>query len=122
MPRLVHLAGWGNGPDADTLTEPLMIPGERDLTVAVIGPTGTFGFGLIPQLQADGRVARINGIARRPFDPAAHGMNKAYRRGDVRTALPCRMRRRADVVVPWPSWSAAPRRMRRSGRSTSTAH
>ena len=59
--------------------------GEKDLTVAVTGPTGTFGFGLIPQLQADDRVARIVGIARRPFDPAAYGWTKMeYRRGDVR--------------------------------------
>jgi len=58
---------------------------ERDLTVAVTGPTGTFGFGLVPLLQADERVARITGVARRPFDPAAHGWTKmAYRRGDVR--------------------------------------
>jgi hypothetical protein len=46
---------------------------ERDLTVAVTGPTGTFGFGLIPLLQGDDRVSRIVGIARRPFDPAAYG-------------------------------------------------
>ena len=59
--------------------------GERDLTVAVTGPTGTFGFGLIPLLQADDRVTRIVGIARRPFDPAAYGWTKLeYRRGDVR--------------------------------------
>jgi nucleoside-diphosphate-sugar epimerase len=59
--------------------------GERDLTVAVTGPTGTFGFGLVPLLQADDRVARIVGIARRPFDPAAYGWTKMeYRRGDVR--------------------------------------
>src|SRR5690242_10370908 len=55
------------------------------LTVAVTGPTGTFRFGLIPLLQADDRVERIVGIARRPFDPAAHGWSKMeYRRGDVR--------------------------------------
>ena len=62
------------------------VPGEeKDLTVAVTGPTGTFGFGLIPLLQADNRVARIVGIARRPFDPAAYGWTKMeYRRGDVR--------------------------------------
>jgi nucleoside-diphosphate-sugar epimerase len=59
--------------------------GERDLTVAVTGPTGTFGFGLMPLLQADGRVTRIIGLARRPFDPAAYGWTKLeYRRGDVR--------------------------------------
>jgi nucleoside-diphosphate-sugar epimerase len=55
------------------------------LVVAVTGPTGTFGFGLMPLLQAEPRVARIVGIARRPFDPAGHGWTKMeYRRGDVR--------------------------------------
>ncbi len=58
---------------------------ERALSVAVTGPTGTFGFGLIPLLQSEPRVARIVGIARRPFDPSAHGWSKMeYRRGDVR--------------------------------------
>jgi nucleoside-diphosphate-sugar epimerase len=57
---------------------------DSELTVAVTGPTGTFGFGLIPLLQAEDRVARIVGIARRPFDPAAYGWTKLeYRRGDV---------------------------------------
>jgi nucleoside-diphosphate-sugar epimerase len=55
------------------------------LTVAVTGPTGTFGAGLIPLLQADARVGAITGIARRPFDPAARGWTKMrYREGDVR--------------------------------------
>jgi nucleoside-diphosphate-sugar epimerase len=75
--------------------------GVRDLTVAVTGPTGTFGFGLIPWLQADDRVARIVGIARRPFDPAGYGWTKMeYRRGDVRD--PGGLRDafdQADVVV-----------------------
>jgi nucleoside-diphosphate-sugar epimerase len=54
-------------------------------TIAVTGPTGTFGFGLVPRLQADDRVERIVGIARRPFDPLEHGWAKlAYRQGDVR--------------------------------------
>ncbi len=58
---------------------------ESDLTVAVTGPTGTFGAGLVPLLQADDRVRRIVGIARRPFDPAERGWTKMeYRRGDVR--------------------------------------
>ncbi len=58
---------------------------DTGLTVAVTGPTGTFGSGLVPQLQADDRVERIVGIARRPFDPQAHGWTKMeYRRGDVR--------------------------------------
>jgi nucleoside-diphosphate-sugar epimerase len=62
------------------------VPSSRaGLTVAVTGPTGTFGFGLIPLLQADDRIAAITGIARRPFDPAAHGWTKLrYRQGDVR--------------------------------------
>ena len=55
------------------------------LTVAVTGPTGTFGFGLLPLLEADARIARVVGIARRPFEPAEHGWTKLeYRRGDVR--------------------------------------
>ncbi len=55
------------------------------LTVAVTGPTGTFGFGLVPLLQDDERVQRVVGIARRPFDPAQRGWTKmTYRQGDVR--------------------------------------
>jgi nucleoside-diphosphate-sugar epimerase len=58
---------------------------ERDLTVAVTGPTGTFGSGLIPLLQKDPRIKKVVGIARRPFDPAARGWTKMdYRQGDVR--------------------------------------
>ncbi len=59
--------------------------GATDLTVAVTGPTGTFGFGLLPLLQDDDRIARVVGIARRPFDPESRGWTKmTYRRGDVR--------------------------------------
>ena len=50
-----------------------MSAAARDLVVAVTGPTGTFGFGLMPLLQADERVTRVIGIARRPFDPDQHG-------------------------------------------------
>ena len=75
--------------------------GETKLTVAVTGPTGTLGLGLMPLLQADDRVERIAGIARRPFAPAAHGWTKMqYRRGDVRD--PGALRDafgQADVVV-----------------------
>ena len=78
-----------------------MSQGERGLTVAVTGPTGTFGFGLIPLLQADERIARIIGIARRPFDPAEYGWTKLeYRRGDVRDPAALREAfEAADVVV-----------------------
>jgi nucleoside-diphosphate-sugar epimerase len=76
-------------------------PAERALTVAVTGPTGTFGAGLVPLLQADDRVDRVIGIARRPFDPAQHGWTKMeYRQGDVRDAAALREAfRGADVVV-----------------------
>lgn len=58
---------------------------ESGLTVAVTGPTGTFGTALMPLLQEDQRVDRVIGIARRPFDPAERGWAKMeYRRGDVR--------------------------------------
>jgi nucleoside-diphosphate-sugar epimerase len=58
---------------------------EPGLTVAVTGPTGTFGFGLIPLLEAEERVERVVGLARRPFNPSEHGWSKmTYRQGDVR--------------------------------------
>src|SRR4051812_46605517 len=74
---------------------------DTGLTVAVTGPTGTFGFGLMPLLQNDKRIERIVGIARRPFDPAEHGWTKMqYRQGDVRdqAALESAFEG-ADVVV-----------------------
>jgi nucleoside-diphosphate-sugar epimerase len=77
------------------------MPAGQRLTVAVTGPTGTFGSGLVPLLQKDRRVQRIIGIARRPFDPEARGWTKMrYRQGDVRdpTAL-SEAFRGADVVV-----------------------
>jgi len=58
---------------------------QDSLTVAITGPTGTFGFGLVPLLQDDARIAHMVGIARRPFDPGEHGWTKmTYRQGDVR--------------------------------------
>ncbi|MEA2438578.1 MAG: UDP-glucose 4-epimerase [Thermoleophilaceae bacterium] len=73
----------------------------KKLTVAVTGPTGTFGYGLMPLLQKDRRIARIVGIARREFDPASEGWSKmAYRRGDVREPDALEQAfRGADVVV-----------------------
>jgi nucleoside-diphosphate-sugar epimerase len=71
------------------------------LTVAVTGPTGTLGFGLMPLLEADDRVAHVTGVARRPFNPAAYGWTKTtYRRGDVRDPEVLRDAfRHAEVVV-----------------------
>ena len=78
-----------------------MASGANGLIVAVTGPTGTFGFGLMPLLQADARIGRIVGIARRPFDPAVQGWTKLeYRRGDVRDpAALAEAFAGADVVV-----------------------
>jgi nucleoside-diphosphate-sugar epimerase len=72
-----------------------------DLTVAITGPTGTFGFGLIPLLQEDDRVSRMIGIARRPFDPSDRGWTKLeYRQGDVRNIEDLEQAfKGADVVV-----------------------
>ena len=74
---------------------------ERDLTVAVTGPTGTFGSGLVPQLEADRRIGRVLGMARSRFDPAERGWTKMeYRQGDVRDpAALADAFRDADVVV-----------------------
>lgn len=71
------------------------------LTVAVTGPTGTFGHGLLPLLQTEDRVERIVGIARRPFDPTTRGWTRLeYRRGDVRDPVAlAEAFQGADVVV-----------------------
>jgi nucleoside-diphosphate-sugar epimerase len=55
----------------------------------------------MPLLQEDGRVDRVIGIARRPFDPAERGWTKMeYRRGDVRDIEVLRASfDGADVVV-----------------------
>lgn len=63
-----------------------MPPKKTGLTVAATGPTGTFGFGLMPLLQDDDRIERIVGIARRPFDPSEHGWTKMeYRQATCAT-------------------------------------
>jgi nucleoside-diphosphate-sugar epimerase len=54
------------------------------LTVAVTGPTGEIGLPLMSELEADPAVGSVRGMARRAFDPAAEGWEKAsYRRGDI---------------------------------------
>jgi nucleoside-diphosphate-sugar epimerase len=74
---------------------------DEALTVAVTGPTGTFGAGLLPLLEADDRVASVVGVARRPWDPSGDGYRKVvYRRGDVRdTDALAEAFSGADVVV-----------------------
>lgn len=54
------------------------------LTVAVTGPTGEIGRAVVGALERSHEVARVLGMARRPFDPAEQGWRKVfYRRGDV---------------------------------------
>jgi nucleoside-diphosphate-sugar epimerase len=60
-------------------------PAPKQLTIAITGPTGTFGHGLVPLLQADKQVRKLIGVARRPFEPDGKGWTKMeYRQGDVR--------------------------------------
>ena len=57
---------------------------SRSLTVAVTGPTGEIGKPFLAALERVPEVERVIGMARRPFDIAAHGWEKVeYRRGDV---------------------------------------
>lgn len=54
------------------------------LTVAVTGPTGEIGKPFIAALEKLPEVTRVIGMARRPFDPEAHGWGKTeYRQGDI---------------------------------------
>jgi UDP-glucose 4-epimerase len=53
-------------------------------TVAVTGPTGDIGISAVSALEQHPEVERVVGMARRPFDPVAHGWTKAeYRQGDI---------------------------------------
>ena len=73
----------------------------RDLTVAVTGPTGDIGRSVIRALERSPRVARVVGMARRPYDPSLHGWRRTeYRRGDVLDrASVAELVADADVVV-----------------------
>jgi UDP-glucose 4-epimerase len=54
------------------------------LTVAITGPTGDIGRALLRQLDDAPEIDRIIGMARRPFDPSALGLEKTeYRQGDI---------------------------------------
>jgi UDP-glucose 4-epimerase len=75
--------------------------GSGGLTVAVTGPTGEIGKAVVAALERSRGVGRVLGMARRPFDPQAHGWKKvSYRQGDVldRGAVD-RLVKDADVVV-----------------------
>jgi UDP-glucose 4-epimerase len=71
------------------------------MIVAVTGPTGDIGRALLRRLDADPLVTKVLGMARRPFDPASHGLEKTeYRQGDVldREAVQA-LAGEADVLV-----------------------
>src|SRR5690349_9091057 len=54
------------------------------LKVAVTGPTGEIGKPLMAKLERRAEVGSVVGMARRPFEPAEEGWEKAtYRRGDI---------------------------------------
>ena len=58
--------------------------GGDGLTVGVTGPTGSIGLALARRLDRADEVSRVLGMARRPFNPADHGLRKMeYRQGDV---------------------------------------
>ena len=71
------------------------------ITVAVTGPTGEIGMSAVDALEREPSVDRVLGMARRPFDPAAHGWSKTeYRQGDILDADAVRdLVKDADVVV-----------------------
>jgi UDP-glucose 4-epimerase len=71
------------------------------LTVAVTGPTGDIGISAVKALEHAPEVERIIGMARRPFDPAAHGWTRTeYLQGDIldRDAVDALVAE-ADVVI-----------------------
>jgi nucleoside-diphosphate-sugar epimerase len=84
QPRGIRPAGSGEG-----------------LTVAVTGPTGEIGKPFVQALERSREVARIVGMARRPFDPSALGWRKTqYRQGDITNRDDVdRLVEGADVVV-----------------------
>lgn len=53
-------------------------------TVAITGASGILGRALCGRLEEESAVERVVGVARRPFDPAAHGWRKmTFRSADV---------------------------------------
>jgi nucleoside-diphosphate-sugar epimerase len=57
----------------------------KKLTVAVTGPTGDIGVATLRALDRSAKVGKVVGMARRPFDPAEHGLSKkvVFQQGDV---------------------------------------
>jgi UDP-glucose 4-epimerase len=76
-------------------------PKRSGLTVAVTGPTGEIGRAVLGALERSSGVRNVLGMARRPFDPVAHGWKKvSYRQGDVLDpAAVAELVANTDVVV-----------------------
>ncbi len=74
-------------------------PGK--ITVAVTGPTGSVGAAFVRALDREPTVAKVLGMARRPFDPVELGLRKLeYRRGDIQDRAAVNdLVAEADVVV-----------------------
>lgn len=74
---------------------------SAQLTVAVTGPTGEIGGAFVRALDRSPAVARIVGMARRPFDPSEQGLTKLeYMQGDITDRAACnKLVAGADVVV-----------------------
>ena len=73
----------------------------RRLTVAVTGPTGDIGRALMRRLDAEPKIDRVIGMARRPFDPSSEGLIRVeYRQGDITNPEDVKnLVAEADVVV-----------------------
>src|SRR5687768_7251996 len=73
----------------------------QGLTVAITGPTGDIGREVLRTLDRSPDVARIIGMARRPFDPEGAGLKKVeYMQGDILDrASVDNLVAEADVVV-----------------------
>lgn len=88
------------GVSAPSRTGSTPLPTTDRVTVAVTGPTGTFGTALVPLLAEDARVDGVIGVSRHPDSGSGLDRRVEYRRGDVRdpaTLAPAL--RGADVVV-----------------------
>ncbi len=79
---MLTIMAWRDGPRTRSPRRNSVT--HEELTVAVTGPTGDVGRTAIRALEARPEVARIIGMARRPFDPSEHGWKRTeYRQGDI---------------------------------------
>ena len=77
----------------------------RGLTVAVTGPTGTFGFGLVPLLEADERIDADRGDRPAPVRPGRARLDEDDLSAGRRPRSRCARARRFAA----PTWSCTSR-------------